>query len=156
MRTQKSKRKASEETKPADTLILDFKPLDCEEIIFYCSSHPVCLFCFCLFSLCDSLVAQMVKNLPAMWETWFCPSVRKIPWRREWQLIPVFLPGEAHWQRSLVGYSPWGQESEVTRRLTHIFSIIFLFSTSFVFTLTWFLFALRTVYPYFLISYVKG
>ena len=49
-----------------------------------------------------SLVAQMVKNLPAMQETW----VGKIPWRREWQSNPVFLPGEFHGQRSLAGYSP--------------------------------------------------
>ena len=61
MRTQKSKRKASEETKPADTLILDFKPLDCEEIIFYCSSHPVCLFCFCLFSLYQACVQPLLE-----------------------------------------------------------------------------------------------
>jgi len=32
--------------------------------------------------------------------------VRKIPWRRAWQSTPVFLPGESHGQRSLVGYSP--------------------------------------------------
>jgi len=31
--------------------------------------------------------------------------VRKIPWRR-WQPIPMFLPGESHGQRNLVGYSP--------------------------------------------------
>ena len=36
------------------------------------------------------------------------PRFRKIPWRREWQPTPVFLPGESHGQRSLVGYSPWG------------------------------------------------
>ena len=36
------------------------------------------------------------------------PWVRKIRWRRKWQPIPVFLPGESHGQRSLVGYSPWG------------------------------------------------
>ena len=30
----------------------------------------------------------------------FDPSVRKIPWRREWQPNPVFLPGESHGQRS--------------------------------------------------------
>ena len=29
-------------------------------------------------------------------------------WRRKWQSTPVFLPGEFHGQRSLVGYSPWG------------------------------------------------
>ena len=32
----------------------------------------------------------------------------KIPWRRKWQPSPVFLPGEFHGQRSVVGYSPWG------------------------------------------------
>ena len=32
----------------------------------------------------------------------------KLPWRRTWQPTPVFLPGEPHGQRSLVGYSPWG------------------------------------------------
>ena len=31
------------------------------------------------------------------------PWVRKIPWRRKWQLILVFLPGKCHGQRSLVG-----------------------------------------------------
>ena len=41
-----------------------------------------------------SLVARMVKNLPAMQEFW----VEKIPWRREWQPTPVFLPGELHGQ----------------------------------------------------------
>jgi len=35
----------------------------------------------------------------------FYPWVRKIPWRRAWQPTPVFLPGESHGQRSLVGYS---------------------------------------------------
>ena len=44
----------------------------------------------------------------------FDPWVRKIPWRRKWQPAPVFLPGEPHGQRSLVGYSPWGTESDVT------------------------------------------
>ena len=53
-----------------------------------------------------SLVVQMVKNLPAIWETWVQSWVGKIPWRREWQPIPVLLPGEFHGQRSLVDYSP--------------------------------------------------
>ena len=38
---------------------------------------------------------------------WFDPWVGKIPWRREWQPTPVFLPGEFHGWRSLAGYSPW-------------------------------------------------
>ena len=42
-----------------------------------------------------------------------------MPWRREWQPTPGFLPGESHGQRSLVGYSPWGRtESDMTERLT--------------------------------------
>ena len=45
-----------------------------------------------------SLVAQLVKNLPAMQETW----VGKISWRRERLPTPVFWPGECHGL-----YSPW-------------------------------------------------
>ena len=36
------------------------------------------------------------------------PWDRRIPWRGKCQPIPVFLPGELHGQRSLVGYTPWG------------------------------------------------
>ena len=36
---------------------------------------------------------------------WFDPWVGKLPWRKPWQPTPVFLPGESHGQRSLVGYS---------------------------------------------------
>ena len=36
-------------------------------------------------------------------------------WRRKWQPTPMFLPGESHGQRSLVGCSPWGcTESDMT------------------------------------------
>ena len=45
----------------------------------------------------------------------FNPWEEKIPWRREWQPTPVFLPGESHGWRSLIGYSPWGlKESDTT------------------------------------------
>ena len=48
----------------------------------------------------------------------FDPRVGTIAWRREWQPIPGFLPGEFHGQRSLVGYSPWGgKESHTTQQL---------------------------------------
>ena len=40
----------------------------------------------------------------------FDPWVEKIPWRRVWQPTPVFLPGESHGPRSLVGYGPWGHK----------------------------------------------
>ena len=48
----------------------------------------------------------------------FDPWMGKVPWRRKWQSIPVFLPGESHGQRSLVSYSPWGhKESDMTEWL---------------------------------------
>ena len=45
--------------------------------------------------------------------------VGKIPWRREWQSTPVFLPGKSHGQGNLVCCSPWGRkELDMTKRLT--------------------------------------
>ena len=52
-----------------------------------------------------SLVAQLVKNLPAMWETWVRSLGWEDPWRREWLPTPVFWPGEFHGL-----YTPWGHE----------------------------------------------
>ena len=50
----------------------------------------------------------------------FDPWVGKIPWRRAWQPTPVFLPGESHGQRSLVGYSPQGcKKSDTTEASQH-------------------------------------
>ena len=61
----------------------------------------------------------MVKNPPAMLETWFSPWVGTIPGRGEWEPTPVFLPGELLGQRSLAGSSPWNcKESDTTERLT--------------------------------------
>ena len=60
-----------------------------------------------------SLVAQLVENPLARWETWFNPWVGKIPWKRERLLTPVFWPREFHGL-----YSPWGRkESDMTERL---------------------------------------
>ena len=67
-----------------------------------------------------SLVAQMMKNLPAMQETWFRCLGWEDPWRRERLPTPVFLPGEVHGQRSLAGCNPWRcKESDTTEWLTH-------------------------------------
>ena len=45
------------------------------------------------------------------------PGSGRFPWRREWQSIPVFLPGESHEQGSLVSYSPLGcKESETAEK----------------------------------------
>ena len=40
----------------------------------------------------------------------FSPWVRKVQWRRKWQLTLVIFPGKSDGQRSLVGYSPWGHK----------------------------------------------
>ena len=45
-------------------------------------------------------------------------QVGKIPWRRAWQPIPVFLPGESHGQKSLAGYSPQGHKKLYTTEAT--------------------------------------
>ena len=53
----------------------------------------------------------MVKNPSAMQETQVQSLGQEDPrWRWEWLPTPVFLPGESHRQRSLVGYSPWGHK----------------------------------------------
>ena len=71
-----------------------------------------------------SLVAQSVKNLPAVHGTQVQSLGWKISWRRKWQTTPVSLPGKPHGQRSLVGCSPWGcEELGRTERLT--FSLSF-------------------------------
>ena len=81
-----------------------------------------------------SLVAQMVKNLPAIWETQVQPLENPPDplnplnpldpwrflltlWRREWLSTPIFLPGEFHGQRSCTGHRPWSlKESDTTER----------------------------------------
>ena len=57
-----------------------------------------------------SLIAQLVKNPPATWETYFRSLGREDPWRRERLPTPVFWPGESLGQRSLMGSSPWGSK----------------------------------------------
>ena len=74
-----------------------------------------------------------IHGVMTLWASWWLSSresasqcrrcefdtcVRKILWRRKWQLTPVFLPGESYGQRSLVGYSSWGRkESDTTEQL---------------------------------------
>ena len=57
----------------------------------------------------------MVKNLPAVWESWVQSWVEKTPWRRAWQPTPVFLPRESPWTEELGGLQPVGSQSR--RRL---------------------------------------
>ena len=61
-----------------------------------------------------SLVAYTVKNPLAMQESW----AQSLGWEdplEEGMVTPVFLPGESHGQRIMVGYSLWGcKESDMT------------------------------------------
>ena len=80
----------------------------------------------------DQVVAQMVKRLPIMRVTRVqslgqedllekeMATHSSIPWRRQWQPIPVFLPGKSHGGRSLVGYSPWGCKESDTTEVTSL------------------------------------
>ena len=64
-------------------------------------------------------MAQAVKNLPAMQEIWVKSLGQEDPLEKGWQPTPVFLPGEFHGQKSLVGYSPQGhKESDMTEQLS--------------------------------------
>ena len=67
--------------------------------------------CTHVWELWGFQVLLVVKNPPANARDTrhgFDPRVGKIPWRRAWQLTPMFLPGESYGQRSLAGYSPCG------------------------------------------------
>ena len=66
-----------------------------------------------------SLVAQIVKSLPAMQGS----QVQSLDWEdtlgRKRQPTPVFLPGEFHGQWSLAGYIPWGcKELDITEQVS--------------------------------------
>ena len=77
------------------------------------------------------LLTLFQKDGETLWKTLWkhCPGIlgslqgKWVPpfkgtWRRKWQPTPVFLPGQSHGQRTLVGYSPWGrQESDMTEGL---------------------------------------
>ena len=87
---------------------------NCRRILYHLSHQGSLLYSY-LSKPWASQVALVVKNLPASaggirdvgsipeWE-------RSLGERRAWQLTPVFLPEESREQRSLVGYSPWGQK----------------------------------------------
>ena len=82
-----------------------------------------CILSLCLFNLYAeyiraSLVAQMVKHLSAMQETWVQSLGWEDPLEKEMVAHPVFLPGKSHGPWSLVGYRPWDRkESDTTERL---------------------------------------
>ena len=73
-----------------------------------------------------SFVAQLVKNPPAMQETWVQSLGGKILWRRERLPTPVFWPGEFHRL-----YSPWGCKKSDTTGQISLFTLFAHFCFSF-------------------------
>ena len=65
-----------------------------------------------------SLIAQSVKNLPAMQETWVQFLGQEDPWEKEIATHTSILSGESHGQRSLAGDSPWGPKESDTTEVT--------------------------------------
>ena len=75
-------------------------------------------------------IPPVVKNLPAnagdVGDVGSSHGSGRFPWSRKWQPTLVFLPGESHWQRNLVGYSPRAlKESDMTEHI-HILHTPFL------------------------------
>ena len=82
-------------------------------------SHEICVDVIRFSKMCvtfwASQVAQLVKNLPAMQETWVRSLGQEDPLEKGMEPTPVFFLGEFHGQRSLVGCSLWGhKESDMT------------------------------------------
>ena len=61
----------------------------------------------------------MVKNLPVMQKTRVQSLDPEDPLEKEMVTTPIFLPGESHGQRTLVGHIPWSRkELDMMERLT--------------------------------------
>ena len=68
----------------------------------------------------------VVKNPPANagdMRLGFDSCAGKIPWKRNWQPTPVFLPEKFRGLRSLVGYSPWDRKESNTTEHAHTHTI---------------------------------
>ena len=86
---------------------------------------PVMSKILCTFVLSASLVAQMAKDPPAVWETWVWPLGWEDPLEKGTVTHSSILACGVPWTGSLAGYSLWGhRESDTTRRLSlsHLFS----------------------------------
>ena len=66
--------------------------------------------------------AQMVKNLPAMWET----RVGTILWRRKWQSTRVFLPGESAWTEEPASIGSQRETPQLREQAQHRYTHIYL------------------------------
>ena len=80
-------------------------------------------------------MALALRNLPI--NAGYLRNAGSIPWRRKRQLTPVFLPGESHGQRSLVGYSSWGHRVGHYWRDLYIYIYIYTLQIIHIWKITW-------------------
>ena len=96
--------------------------LPCRQILYHCTPRETSIYMWYIMEYAiywASLMVQTVKNLPAMWETWVQSLGQEDSLEKEMATHSVFLPGESHGRRSLVGYSPWGRkESDKAEQLS--------------------------------------
>ena len=71
-------------------------------------------------------MAQRLKRLPEMPETWVQSLSWEDPLEKEMEAYPVFLLGESHGGRSLVGYSPQDRKASDTTERLHFLSFTFI------------------------------
>ena len=98
-----------------------FRRTTCDQNILW--EWEINFYCIWVIVYFDILVLlgllQWSRNCLQCRRCRFDPWVKKIPCRRACQPTPVFLPGEFHGQRSLMGYSPWGcKESDMIKILS--------------------------------------
>ena len=98
----------------------DSTPLIITTARFCCPKLTLQLF-HCIIRQLGFPGGSVVKNPPASaGDSGSIPGSGRSPWRRKWQLTPVFLPGESNGQRNLVGYSLWGcKEWDMTEQLNY-------------------------------------
>ena len=95
-----------------------------------------CVWFFCLFVF----LTDRHNKFP-WWFSWWRVCLHcgrqslggETPWRRKWKPILVFLPGEFHGQKSLVGYSPWDHKEldKIEQLSMHAWTQIFFFFLNF-------------------------
>ena len=74
---------------------------------------------------CGSVVKKSAFDARAA-RNFFQSLGQEDPWRRAWQPTLVFLPGEFHGQRSLVGSSPWGHKELDMTEVTNTHDWVFI------------------------------
>ena len=78
----------------------------------------------CSVVLWASLVAQRLKHLPGMWETWVRFLGREDPLEKEMATHSSTLAWRIPWREEPVGYSPWGRKESDTTEQLHFTSLL--------------------------------